>query len=413
MKRKRIVILGAGFGGLYAYLHIRKNFRPSEVEIVLVNRTNHFLFTPLLHEVATGGLGSHQIVESLREIIYDTENDLFVADIKSVDLEKKVVHTSLDEIAYDYLVIATGATSNYFNIPGAQEHTFTLKSLQEAIKIRNYCIDNFEKASKVENHKERRKLLSFAIVGGGATGVEVAGEASDFFYKTFCKYYCKDVQDEDVNIYLINRGPELLPQFNEYLRKKALQALKKKKVNVMLNKEVTGIEKDHISFKDGSTLDVSNVIWTAGVKANPPTFLQEVEEDRSGRLIVDKYLRLKNHEDVFALGDVASFLHEEGKPLPMLAQVAVQQAKTLGMNVRLTTKNRPLKPFIYRSKGDLVSIGQWGALGRTVGINWSGPLAWWLWRTVYLFKFISQSKKIKIAIDWTVNLFHHRDITKA
>ncbi|HMR01475.1 MAG TPA: NAD(P)/FAD-dependent oxidoreductase, partial [Candidatus Gracilibacteria bacterium] len=303
--------------------------------------------------------------------------------------------------------------TNFYDIPGAKENAFTIKSLGEAIKLRNYFIDYFEKASKVKDAKERKKLLSFAIVGGGATGVEVAGEASDFFYKTFCKYYCQDIEAGDVNLYIINRGPELLPQFNPYLRKKALQALTKKKVQIKLNSGVTSIEKDHIRLSSGETLPVNNVIWTAGVKANPPKINQEIATDSSRRLKVNQHLQIKDHPHIFALGDVASYEHQSGKPLPMLAQVAVQQAKTVADNIAASIQQKPLKSFKYHSKGELVSIGQWGALGHTLGVNWSGPIAWWLWRTVYLFKFISSSKKIKIAIDWTVNLFHHRDITRA
>ncbi len=413
MNKPKIVILGAGFGGIYTYLHLRKKLKPSEADIILVNKTNHFLFTPMLHEVATGGLGHHQIVESLREIIYDSDTNLYVANIKSVDFDAKKVHTNVGDINFDYLVIATGATTNFYDIPGAKENAFTIKSLGEAIKLRNYFIDNFEKASKVKDAKERKKLLSFAIVGGGATGVEVAGEASDFFYKTFCKYYCQDIEAGDVNLYIINRGPELLPQFNPYLRKKALQALTKKKVQIKLNSGVTSIEKDHIRLSSGETLPVNNVIWTAGVKANPPKINQEIATDSSRRLKVNQHLQIKDHPHIFALGDVASYEHQSGKPLPMLAQVAVQQAKTVADNIAASIQQKPLKSFKYHSKGELVSIGQWGALGHTLGVNWSGPIAWWLWRTVYLFKFISSSKKIKIAIDWTVNLFHHRDITRA
>ncbi|MCA9373601.1 NAD(P)/FAD-dependent oxidoreductase [Candidatus Peregrinibacteria bacterium] len=413
MNKPKIVILGAGFGGIYTYLHLRKKLKPSEADIILVNKTNHFLFTPMLHEVATGGLGHHQIVESLREIIYDSDTNLYVANIESVDFDAKKVHTNVGDINFDYLVIATGATTNFYNIPGAKENAFTIKSLGEAIKLRNYFIDNFEKASKVKDAKERKKLLSFAIVGGGATGVEVAGEASDFFYKTFCKYYCQDIEAGDVNLYIINRGPELLPQFNPYLRKKALKALTKKKVQIKLNSSVTSIEKDHIQLSSGETLPVNNVIWTAGVKANPPKINQEIPTDSSGRLKVNQHLQIKGHPHIFALGDVASYEHQSGKALPMLAQVAVQQSKTVANNIAASIQQKPLKSFKYHSKGELVSIGQWGALGHTLGVNWSGPIAWWLWRTVYLFKFISSSKKIKIAIDWTVNLFHHRDITRA
>lgn len=413
MKKPRVVILGAGFGGIYTYLHLRKNLKPSEVEIVIVNRTNHFLFTPMLHEVATGGLGHHQIVESLREVIYNTDTNLYVAEVESVDLEAKKIHTSLEDLHYDYLVIATGATTNFYGIPGAEENTFALKNLMEAIRLRNHFIDNFEKASKIDDPKERKKLLSFGIIGGGATGVEVAGEASDFIFKTFCKYYCQELEQDDVNIYLINRGPELLTQFSPKLRKKALEVLKKKKVKVLLNSPVTEIGKDYVQIQDGERLEVSNAIWTAGVKANPPQFKQEVPADKWGRLKVDKFLRVQGHDNIFALGDVASSCQDNENPLPMLAQVAVQEAKTAGQNIANSIKQKELNPFKYKSKGELVSIGQWGALGYTLGLSWSGPAAWWLWRTVYLFKFISQSKKIKIAIDWTVNFFHHRDITKA
>ncbi len=412
-KKQRIVILGAGFAGINTYLSLIKRVHEKDVEIIFINKTNYFLFTPMLHEVATGGLGPRHVVESVRNIIYKTPADLIVAEVGKVDLEKKIVFTDKGRVEFDYLVIGLGATTNFCDVAGAQENSFVLKDLADAIKLRNHFISLFEEASTVPFEEERKKMLSFAIIGGGPTGVELAAEMADFFFDTFRKYYKGHICAGDVSLYLINSGKELLSMFSSGIRQESLKVLREKGIKVLLDKMVTNVSKEKITFTDGSSVDVFNTVWVAGVKPIPIEILPEVEKDKAGRIITDEFLRVKNFKHVFALGDISAFITKDGKSLPMLAQVAARQGKATGKNISASIYEKKLSKFRYISKGSLVSLGSWKAVGEIAGITWSGVFAWWLWRTVYLANFASWTNRIKIIIDWTVNMFSPRDITKA
>ena len=411
--KKKIVILGGGFGGLYTYKGLYKHFSPDELDITIVNRHNYFLFTPLLHEVATGSIAHHQVVESIRQMIYKTNDHLHIAELKSIDCEQQVVKTSTGELPYDILVIALGATTNFFNAPGAEKYSMVLKDLHDAIKLRTILIETFEKASEMKNEKDRRHVLSFAVIGGGPTGVELISEIAELFLDTFYKYYHGLINPDEISLYLINRDMNILAPFHPSLRQKALNSLKEAGVKVMLNTGVKEVRKDSLVFTNDEVLPVNHVIWTAGVKPNAPTFMHPVALDNWSRIVVNSSLQMPDHLNVFVVGDIASLAGADGKPLPMLAQVAVKQGELTGCNIKRLVHNKKLLPFSYKSKGTLASVGNWKAVADIYGIRFSGPLAWFIWRTVYLFKFISSSKKIKIVVDWTMNIFYPRDITKA
>lgn len=412
-EKKKIVILGGGFGGLYTYKGLYKYFHKDEIDITVVNKTNYFLFTPLLHEVATGGIAHHQLVESLRQIMYKTNDHLHVAELLTIDCENKKVKTTIGELSYDVLVIALGATTNFFNAPGAQEHSMVLKDLHDALKLRTTLIESFEKATEIKDERERRKELSFAVIGGGPTGVELVTEIAELINDTFLKYYHGVIKCEDISLYLINRDSEVLMPFHPSLRKGALSVIEKSGVKVMLNTGVKEVRKDSVVLNDDKVLEVNHVIWTAGVKPNAPSFSHQATLDNWGRIVVDDTLSVSGCPGVFAIGDIASLADKDGKPMPMLAQIAVKQGIHTGGNIYRFVKGSKLLPFSYQSKGALVSLGQWQALADFKFIRFSGPIAWFIWRTVYLFKFISRSKRIKIIVDWTVNIFYPRDITKA
>ncbi len=411
--KKKVLILGGGFGGLYAYKGLYKYFKHDDIDITIVNRTNYFLFTPLLHEVATGSVAHHQVVESLRQIIYKNRDILHVADVISVDCNRHIVKTSITDLPYDILILALGATTNFFNAKGAEENCLVLKDLHDAIKIRTMLIESFEKASEIRNENERRKELSFAIIGGGATGVELVSETADLFLDTFLKYYKERINHSDISLHLINAGPDVLGPFHPRLRKKALRVLRRSGINVRLNTTVKEVREDGLVLGNDEFLPVRHKVWTAGVKPNIPTFTHPITQDQGGRMIVNQFLQIPDCPNVFVLGDMASIKGVDGKPLPMLAQVAVKQGFHTGLNIKRLLTNKPLAPFSYKSKGELASVGQWHAVANIGGIKFSGAIAWFLWRTIYLFKFLSKSKQVKIAVDWTMNIFYPRDITKA
>ena len=411
--QKKIVILGGGFAGMYGALSVYKNCG-DDVSITIINKTNYFLFTPMLHEVATGGLGNHQIVESIRKIIYKKEINFLEGDIISVDITKKEVATTNGNVEYDTLVVALGATTNFFGTPGAETNSMVLKSLKDAITVRDRIIDIFEDASRETDVETRRRMLSFVIVGGGATGVEISAEIAELCNDTLRKYYAEKIACGDVSITLVNASPELLSVFDAKTRAYALKILQRDGVKVMLDAKVKEVTSEAVVFADDTKLLTKTVIWTAGVKPNSLTVTGgELPLDKGGRIMTDKTFRVKGFQDIFALGDISHFDDTSERGLPMLAQVAVMQGHLLGKNIKNTIDGKALVPFSYFSKGEFVSLGRGEASGTMFGLHVYGKLAWFIWRTIYLFKFISTSKRFRIAFDWTMQIFSKRDLTRA
>ena len=410
---KKVVILGSGFAGIYGALSTYKNCG-EKVSITIINRTNYFLFTPMFHEVATGGLGSHQVVESIREIIYKKNISFIEADVASVDLVNKEVITNNGNIPYDILVVALGATTNFFGTSGAADHAYVLKNLKDALNIRDRIIDIFERASMEKDEIKRKQMLSFVVVGGGATGVEIITEIAELCNETLEKYYRGKIDCGDVTISLINSGPELLSVFGAKTRAYALKILQKDNIRVLLNTQVKEVTKTDVLLGDSSRLATETVIWAAGVRPNQvSTVGGELQKDKGDRIMTDIAFRAIGHEDVFAVGDVAHVDPASERGLPMLAQIAVQQGDLLGKNIARSLSGKPLLNFSYHSKGEMVSLGRHKASGTVFGVHVYGRLAWFMWRTIYLFKFISNSKKFRIAFDWTMQLFSKRDISRA
>lgn len=410
--KKKIIILGAGFGGMYTYMHLRPFIDQHNLAITIVDRDNHFLFTPLLHEVATGSLNQHHVVESIRKYLYTCPSDFLQAEVQSIDMEKKIVHTSRRDVVYDYAVIALGAETNHFRTPGS-EHTFGLKTLYDAVQLRNACIDAFEHASTLPSSAERKKLLSFAIVGGGPTGVELVAEMAEFCYGTLSKYYAHAFSPKEIQITLINRGSSLLSQFPTSLRDKALHKLREKGVNVKLNSPVCAVTEHGVEIEGGSMIAAQHVVWVAGVRSQIPSTLPSPTITKDSRIMVDDTLVVPGYPHMFVVGDMAGAEGQWGERChPMLAQVAVQQAKTVAQNIIRTIQRERLKPFTFSANGYLISVGRWMAVGTIGPLQVSGPLVWLLWHVVYWTKFLSWSQRLRIAMDWVVNVFSPRDITK-
>ncbi|MFZ5424975.1 MAG: NAD(P)/FAD-dependent oxidoreductase [Patescibacteria group bacterium] len=412
-KHKRIVILGGGFGGVYTF----KNLVPlvkNVADITLINDTNFFLFTPMLHEVATGGLGTHHITQPLRTITSNEKAKLIIGKVTKINLSERKVFVDSQVIEYDYLVLALGANSNFFGIEGAESHCFPLKTLEDAAKLKNHFIDMFDTACTVNSAEVRKRLLSFVVVGGGATGVELAAEMSEFFYDTLCDLY-PEIDKKEVHITLLDNGNRLLAQFPESMSNQAAKVLFEKNIEVKLNAQVVSVDKNKVTLKDGLVMPTATVVWTAGVKPYLPTFEENYPVCTKDRIHVNEYLQLENYSNVYALGDIACCVDKEtGKPYPMLAQVATKQASVVAHNIyqNILEQNDNMQEFYFKEAGLLVSLGQWEASGIVKGMKVSGVFAWWLWRTVYLTKFISWPKRLKIALDWTINIFSNRDISK-
>jgi NADH dehydrogenase len=355
-------------------------------------------------------------VEPLREIFAGTGVVIHQGKVEKIDVAEKKVHTGTHTLLYDTLILSTGAENNYYNTAGAAEHTFGLKNLADALAIRNQIIDSFEKASFTEDEQERKKNLRFVVVGGGPTGVEIVTELAEFAYAIEERYYKSPCHFKrtDIDIHLVSAGPELLVQVSPILRAFAKERLEKLGITMHLGVQVQGVESDAVLLSTGEKIDTHTVIWAAGVKATFPELVGHTPELVGGRIVVDEYFRLKNRDDVFVLGDVAAKVDEKNpKGVPMVAQAAVAQAETVAHNVLAVHGFvKHMKTSVYVSKGTLVSLGQWSAVGDVAGHPLAGAFMWWVWRTVYLFKFHSWSKRFRIAFDWTINIFYPRDITK-
>jgi NADH dehydrogenase len=398
--KTKIVIVGGGFGGVYTAKYLQDYFDCDTAEITLINPVNYFLFTPLLHEVATGGLTPDSIVEPVREVFRGTCVNFVEDTVTEVRSESKEVITKLGTYLYDYLVISAGAETNYFGTQGAQENTFSLKNLNDAITLRNHIITTCEKAVLEKN----KDLLTCAIVGAGATGVELAAELVEYMQHTICSYYKNSgFTKDDIKVTLITATPDIISQFPEKMRAVALAEVQDKGITVMTNAIATKVEPHSITFKDGQILNAHTLIWVAGVTPSVSS-IKGVEVGAKKRIDVNESLQGLKSPEIFALGDASG-------AFPMLAQVAVRQAKVVAYNISALTKKSKLKKFSFEQKILLISLGQWYAAGHFGTITLRGPVMWWIWRTVYLFNFISWRKKVEIMAEWTINLFYPRDIT--
>ncbi|OHB25278.1 MAG: hypothetical protein A2542_03290 [Parcubacteria group bacterium RIFOXYD2_FULL_52_8] len=412
-KPTRIVVVGAGFGGVYTckalhhIIHGRK-----DIELTLINPHNYFLFTPLLHEVATGGMNPAHVIEPIRKVLGCCLASFYHTSVSHLDLERKLVHTELGSIEYDYLVLSPGATTNYHHTPGAEEHSFTLKSLEDAIRLKNHFVHTLEQASKLTDPAQRRDLLRFVIVGGGPTGVELAGELAKLFWDTMSHYYHRELLS-DVSILLVQQSAELLPNFPQPLREQTLRILTKQGVQVLCNTKVERLTDETIVLETGETYKTKSVIWVAGITPVVVPYTPELALNSRGQIAGNEFLQVHGHPHVYALGDAAAIVSADTKQsVPALAQAAVAEAKLVAENIRRSLGGEPQLPFSYHSRGVLVSLGQWRAVAQIGGMFLQGRFAWWLWRTIYLFKLISWQKKVSVAINWTINLFSPRDISE-
>lgn len=398
-KKTKVVIVGGGFGGVYT---ARNLVNRDDIEVTLINKTNYFLFTPLLHEVATGALTPDSIVEPIREIFRNKKINFIEDTVIEINESEKYVNTTKSKIDFDFLVISTGADTNYFNTPGAKEYTFTLKSLPDAIAIRNHILDICDKANSTKN----KELLTFSVIGAGPTGVEFSAELIEYVQHTMCSYYRNSgFKPSDIKVNLITATPDLISRFPQKMKEIALDEVKNKGINVILNEIVSKVEPGKIHLKSGAIIDSHTNIWVAGVMP----ILKEIngaEVGTTGRYDTNESLQSKNHAYAFGLGDSSG-------SFPMLAQIAVQQAKVVAKNITklVDDSNAKLDKFVFTEKGLLISLGQWYAAGHFLGFTFKGKIMWWVWRTVYLFNFNSWRKRFEIATEWTINLFYPRDIT--
>ena len=405
---KRVVIVGGGFGGLHLVRHLEGRRRPGELQITLLDRNNFHLFTPLLYQVATGELPPHAVAYPLRVPLAD---DRFVrAEVESVDLDAKVVRSSKGDFPYDIVVIAPGSVTNDYGIAGVKEHTLTVKWLSDGRALRHRILSVFEEAGAEPDAEKRRELLSFAIVGAGPVGVELAASMRDLMDHTLRGIYPTIDFRTEPHIALLDGADRVLPQMDVRLSRIAARRLAKLGVEIQLGTLVSSVTADGVATKDERFLRAKTVIWAGGVRANPLLAALDVPKTKDGRLIVDRFMRVAGRDDVISFGDAAAF-DFEGKPLPMLAQVAVLQAPAAAKNLTHLVRAEPLEPYVYHRKGDLVALGRTSAaaeFAHPVKLVLSGILAWTVWRVNYLMQLVGTRNRGTLLVEWLLSYFSRR-----
>lgn len=399
--KKRIVVIGAGFGGI----NLVKNLNEANAEMTLIDRNNYHLFQPLLYQVATAGLSPANIAAPIRSIVKDQSNtEVLLGEVTSIDLKAQVVFLDAKKIVYDYLVIATGVTNFYFGQKTWEQFATGLKSIEEATAIRRKILLAFERAEAETDPEKLRTLLNFVIIGGGPTGVEMAGAIAELSHFALTKDF-RHIDTHSTNIYLVEAGDRLLSAFSEELSQRALQDLKDLGVEVLLNTRVTDVTENCVKLND-KEIKAATVVWGAGVRVTSLIDLLPVEKDKMGRIKVTKELSLPEFPNVFAIGDVAHFADptHENKPLPGVAPVAIQQgeylAKRLQMLLDFKNRHNDANAFHYVDKGNLATIGRSSAVGEFRRIKFTGLLAWFLWLTVHIYYLVGFRNRILVMIQW-------------
>ena len=393
--RPHVVVIGAGFGGLWT----AKSLSKADVRVTVFDKNNYHTFLPLLYQVAAAELAPEQIGHPVRGILRHYDNVAFaLAEVTAVNLEQKTITAAGNEIAYDYLVLATGSVSNFFGIKGAVEHAFSLKTLEEGVALRNHILRCFELAMYEPDEAKRRELLTFVVAGGGPTGVEYAGALSELIYGPIARDYPALNMDE-VRIVLVEAANRLLSAMPEHLSEYAETRVQKMQVEVLLNTMVTAVSADSIGFKDGSEIGTQTVVWTAGVGGDALARSLGLELTGNGRLVVKPTLQLPVFPDVFAIGDIAGFKTEEGY-LPMLAPVATQQGTAVGINIQRAIAGEALTDFAYDDRGSMATIGRNKAVASIRGLNFSGYFAWIVWLVIHLMNLIGFRNRLTVLINW-------------
>jgi NADH dehydrogenase len=413
--RKEILILGGGFGGLYVALELEKTLASDpRVNITLINRENFFLFTPMLHEVAASDLDITNIVNPVRKLLSKVK--FFEGDIELINLEKREVTVSHGsdhhhhELNYDYLVIALGSITNFYNLPGLEERALTMKSLGDAIELRNRLIANLEEADTECACDIRDILLTFVVAGGGFAGVETIASINDFI-RDVIKFYT-NISEDLLSVVLVHPGPVILPELGEKLGKYAQQKLAERKVEIRVNTKVTGITEHRVELSDGTMIKTNTVIWTAGTSPNPLLDTIPCKKER-GRLIVNEYLETPEWQGVWALGDCALVPDRKtGNYYPPTAQHALREGRVVAQNIRAEISGGKKKLFTFSTIGQLAAIGRRTGVANIMGINFSGFIAWWLWRTIYLSKLPRFEKKLRVMLDWTLDILFSKDLVQ-
>lgn len=398
--RKRIVIIGGGFGGL----KLIDKLRHSDFQIVLLDRNNYHQFQPLLYQVATAGLNAGSIAFPFRKDFHRYPDFHFrMTEVTRILPEDSAVETTIGMITYDYLVIAAGTTTNYFGMQNIQAHALPMKSVVEAMTLRTRLLSNFEAALTESDPDKRRQLLNIVIVGGGATGVEIAGALAEMKRYILQKDY-PDLSSGQLNIYLIEGNSKLLSAMSEGASRKAREFLEQMGVKLLLNTRVTDYQNGTIILDPGTCIPAQTLIWVSGVTANTFEGIPADSVGHGGRILTDEFNRVKNLANIFAIGDICLQTEKDyPKGYPQVAQVAIQQGKLLAANLKRLSERNILHPFHYRDLGTLATVGRNKAVADLPHFHTQGFIAWFLWIAVHLRSILGVRNRLEILLNWIWN----------
>ena len=414
---KKILILGGGFGGINILKDTQKMFQDDvNVEISIVNQDNFFLFTPMLPEVASGMIHPSDISIPIRKFCKRAK--FYQANVSSINLEEKLVTVTrtfdgkVHALEYDYLILALGSKTNFFGNKNLETYSFTIKTIEDAIGIRNHAINMLENAGQTGDPDLQQKLMSFTVIGGGFAGVETIGELNHFIREAAEDTY-PNINKEKINMILVSSKNGILPEISNKLAKAAMEYLQKEGVRIITNTKAIDADEDFVKLDNDEKIPCTTLIWAGGVTVDPVISELKCEHDKSGKIKVDKFLRVLGYQNVYALGDCAEIIDAAtGKPYPPTAQHAIRQSNTVSHNLyRNINGQNATRVFSYKSKGMMATIGKRTGIVSILGYSVHGVLAWIIWRTYYLSQMPTFEKRFKVSIDWLVDSFFKRDLT--
>lgn len=402
-KVPHVVIVGGGFGGLAT----ARALKHADVRITLIDRTNHHLFQPLLYQVAMAGLSPADIAAPIRSILHKQKNvNVLLDEVTGVDLTKQVLTLRDEQLSYDYLVLATGGRTSYFGHDEWEKFAPGLKDLDDAVEIRRRVLLAFEAAEKEKDATKRHQFLTFVVVGGGPTGVELAGAVAELARFVLDSDF-RSINPKEAKIVLLEGGPRILPSFADDLSKSATEQLETLGVEVRLNAQATNIDDTGV-YLGNEEIKAATVIWGAGVRATSLTTKLGVPLDRAGRVILEPDLTLPNFHNAFAIGDMTCFLHQDGKPLPGVSPVAIQMGERVAKNIKLGLDGNPYETFSYYDKGSMATIGRSAAIAQKGSIHLDGFIAWLAWLLVHIFFLIGFRNRFAVLFNWAWSYFTYQ-----
>ena len=403
-----VVVIGGGFGGL----KFLQRARSSKIQFTLIDKQNHHLFQPLLYQVATAVLSPANIAFPIRRMFKNYKNVKVILD-EAVDInrdEKTVTISNGDNIKYDQLIVSTGSKHSYFGNEDWSKYSNGLKGINDALQIRERLLRAFEKAENEKNIDKRAKYLNFVVVGGGPTGVEMAGSIAEIAFNNMKEEF-RNFKSSDANVYLIEATEKILPMYSDRLSGKAKKYLEDFGVEVRTNEKVVKIENDLVTT-DKEDIHTDNVVWAAGNEASPIIEKLNTKTDNEGRAIVDPDCSLKDDGNVFVIGDAANYKDKKNNTLPGIAPVAIQQGKYLAKVIKSKTIKKDRKPFKYNDKGMMATVGRYKAIGKIGNIEVSGFLAWLFWSAIHILYLIGYRSKILVVIEWIFSYLFNKKGTR-